>query len=482
MHKSINFLLGNEKRSLTDISPTTTVLEYLRNDECRMGTKEGCGEGDCGACTVVVGEPVDGKIQYRAINACIQFLPTIDGCQLLTVEDLQAPDGQLHPVQQAMVDCHGSQCGFCTPGFVMSLYSLYRQGGDVSRARINDTLAGNLCRCTGYGTIAAAASNMGKLEGPDHPHDYEADAISQLETMRDGGMLQLSFGDQKYFAPTSADELADLYQHHPQAIILSGGTDVGLWVTKLGRHLETIIYTGKVAELRKVEQIDGSIIVWAGATQGDLLPEIANHYPDFFELLRRFGSTQIRNTGTLCGNVANGSPIGDSPPALIALGATVTLRKGSERRELSIENFFLDYGKQDRTAGEFVEKVCIPIATPAKTFHAYKLSKRFDQDISAVCGAFQLELDGEKVKDIRIAYGGMAAIPKRASKVESKLIGNVWNEAAIRIAMESIAVDFQPISDMRASAEYRMQSAQNLLFKFYLETTNHASQTLRLVG
>jgi xanthine dehydrogenase small subunit len=250
----------------------------------------------------------------------------------------------------------------------------------------------------------------------------------------------------------------------------------------LGRHLETIIYTGKVAELRKVEQVDGSIIVWAGATQGDLLPEIAIHYPDFAELLRRFGSTQIRNAGTLCGNVANGSPIGDSPPALIALGASVTLRKGPERREMPIENFFLDYGKQDRAPGEFVEKVSIPVTTPTKTFHAYKLSKRFDQDISAICGAFQLELDGEKVKDIRIAYGGMAVIPKRASKVESKLIGNVWNEATIRIAMDSIAADFQPISDMRASAEYRTQSAQNLLLKFYLETTNHASQTLRLVG
>jgi xanthine dehydrogenase small subunit len=482
MHKSINFLLGNEKRSLTDISPTTTVLEYLRNDECRMGTKEGCGEGDCGACTVVVGEPVDGKIQYRAINACIQFLPTIDGCQLLTVEDLQAPDGQLHPVQQAMVDCHGSQCGFCTPGFVMSLYSLYRQGGDVSRARINDTLAGNLCRCTGYGTIAAAAGNMGKIDGPDHPHEYEADAISHLESMRNAGMLQLSFGTQNYYAPTSADELADTYLQNPQAIILSGGTDVGLWVTKLGRHLDTIIYTGKVSELRKVEQIDGNIIVWAGVTQGDLLPEIASHYPDFAELLRRFGSTQIRNSSTLCGNVANGSPIGDSPPALIALDARVTLRRGSERRELPVEDFFLDYGKQDRAAGEFVEKVTIPQAEPGKIFHAYKLSKRFDQDISAVCGAFRLELDGGRVTDLRIAFGGLAAIPKRASNVESILIGNVWTEATIRAAMDLMSADFQPVSDMRASEEYRMQSAKNLLLKFYLETTNHASQTLRLVG
>ena len=482
MRNAINLLLGNEIRSLTDISPTTTVLEYLRNNECRMGTKEGCGEGDCGACTVVVGECVDSKMQYRAINACIQFLPTIDGCQLLTVEDLESPDGQLHPVQQAMVDYHGSQCGFCTPGFVMSLYSLYRQEGQVTRARINDTLAGNLCRCTGYGAIAAAADSMGELDGPDFPRQYESKTIRQLEALPKGDMLQVTFGDQKYFAPTTTDELAELYQQHPEAVILSGGTDVGLWVTKLGRHLETIIYTGKVAALRKVEKVGDSLVVRAGATQGDLLPEMAKQYPDFAELLRRFGSTQIRNSGTLCGNVANGSPIGDAPPALIALGARMTLRMGSEQRELPVEDYFLDYGKQDRGPGEFIEKVAIPLATPEKVFNAYKLSKRFDQDISALCAAFCLELEGDKVKNIRIAYGGMAAIPKRAPKTESQLIGSVWNEASIRIAMDSIAADFQPISDMRASAGYRMQSAKNLLLKFCLETTKCSSESLRLAG
>lgn len=482
MRNAINFLLGNEQRSLTDISPTTTVLEYLRDHECRKGTKEGCGEGDCGACTVVVGEPFAGSMRYRAINACIQFLPTIDGCQLLTVEDLEMADGQLHPVQQAMVDCHGSQCGFCTPGFVMSLYSLYRQEGEVSRARINDTLAGNLCRCTGYGTIAAAAQNMCAVEGPDFPREYESYAVEQLEAMRAGGMLGISFGDQQYFAPTTADELAEVYQQQPDAVILAGGTDVGLWVTKQGRHLETLIYTGKVEDLKQVEQSGDEIVARAGTTQSDLLPVIAKHYPDFAELLRRFGSTQIRNAGTLCGNVANGSPIGDAPPALIALDARVTLRKGSQRRELPVEDFFLDYGKQDREPGEFVEKVSIPVTDSSQVFHAYKLSKRFDQDISAVCGAFRLKLDGQKVKDVRIAYGGMAAIPKRAAEVEAQLIGSNWNETTIRAAMDAMETDFQPISDMRASAGYRMQSAKNLLFKFYLQTTGHSAQELRLVG
>ena len=459
-----------------------TVLEYLRNHERRMGTKEGCGEGDCGACTVVVGEPVEGAMRYRAVNACIQFLPTLDGCQLLTVEDLSPPRGPLHPVQQAMVNCHGSQCGFCTPGFVMSLYSLYRQGGEIDRARINDTLAGNLCRCTGYGTIVAAAKTMNQLDGPDVPREHEADALARLEAMRDAAMLHLAVGDQQYFAPTTADDLVKVYTRHPNAVLLSGGTDVGLWVTKLGRYLTTVIYTGKVADLKWIEQTDNAIVVRAGATLQELLPVVANHYPDFAELLRRFGSTQIRNAGTLCGNVANGSPIGDSLPALIALDATVTLRKDSVRRELPINDFFVDYGKQDREPGEFVEKVTFPASGSSRIFRVYKLSKRFDQDISAVCGAFQLRLDGNVVRDIRIAYGGMAATPKRASKVESKIVGHPWNEKTVQAAMDSMPTDFQPVTDMRASADYRMRSAQNLLFKFLLETTSDSAKSLRLVG
>ncbi len=482
MRSSVDFLLGSETRNLTGVSPTTTVLEYLRNHERRMGTKEGCGEGDCGACTVVVGEPVKGRMHYRAINSCIQFLPTLDGCQLLTVENLSTSDGALHPVQQAMVQCHGSQCGFCTPGFVMSLYSLYRQKGEVSRARINDTLAGNLCRCTGYGTIAAAALRMGSLDGPDLPCANEAQDVARLKAMSGNGALRVAVDDQQYFAPTTADELAEVYQQNPDATILSGGTDVGLWVTKLGRRLKTIIYTGKIAELKKIEEKDDCIVVWAGATQQDLLPVAARHFPDFGELLRRFGSTQIRNTGTLCGNVANGSPIGDCSPALIALGASVTLRLGSRRRELPIENFFIDYGKQDRAPGEFIEKVTFPARDDSRVFGAYKLSKRFDQDISAVCGAFQLCLDGQTVKDIRIAYGGMATTPKRASAVESALTGRAWSESMVMAAMDAMPVDFQPLSDMRASADYRMQSAKNLLLKFFLETSGHPSETLRLVG
>jgi xanthine dehydrogenase small subunit len=478
---SINFLLGDEVRNISNPSPTMTVLDYLRRVEGLTGTKEGCGEGDCGACTVVLGEAVEGRMRYQAVNACIQFLPTLDGKQLLTVECLETEDGELHPVQRALVNCHASQCGFCTPGFAMSLFALKQSGDAFDRDTVNDAIAGNLCRCTGYGPIVEAAGAISTSNAGDSFGKKEAAILEQLTHLNDGTSLAVERDGQRFFAPMSGDDLARTFAQYPDAVILSGGTDVGLWVTKQGHRLDTIIFTGKARDLQRIDVENGEITVWAAATQTEVLPIAKQHYPDLAELLRRFGSTQIRNVGTLCGNIANGSPIGDMPPALIALSARVGLRHGDKRREMPLEDFFIDYGEQDRRPGEFVEKVIFPVADPARIFAAYKLSKRFDQDISAVCGAFNLQLRNGRVESIRIAYGGMAAIPKRAVAAEKAMIGKAWDEDTVNAAMEALGADFQPISDMRASAQYRLLSAKNLIRKLYLETENQGAP-LRLVG
>ena len=480
MRNSIRFLLGTEIRELRDVDPTLTVLNYLREHEGRCGTKEGCAEGDCGACTVALVERDGDEVTCRAVSSCIEFVPTLDGRQLLTVEDLSASGGRLHPAQAAMVEANASQCGFCTPGFVMSLYAMYRNGDEPERQRIDDTLAGNLCRCTGYGSIIEAARRMGDaaFEAPA----AESDAtLGRLAELAGGDSLALSGHGTRYFAPTSADELATLLLDHPDACLLAGGTDVGLWVTKRHRRLDPLVYLGKVAELREIEIVDDMIEIGAAVTYSDAMDLICEHYPDFGELLRRLGSVQIRNLGTIGGNVANGSPIGDALPALIAAGAELVLRKGEARRTLLLEDYFIDYGKQDRTPGEFVERIRLPVADPAVEFRAYKLSKRFDQDISAVCGAYALRSNGGAVADIRICYGGMATTPCRATHAEAALRGRAFTRTTVTDAMNALSEDYTPISDMRASADYRFTVARNLLFKFYLEASGEAD-SLRLAG
>ncbi len=476
MSNTIRFVLDGEIRELRGISPTVTVLQWLRESERRCGTKEGCAEGDCGACTVAIGERDGDTVRYRAVNSCIQFLPTLDGKELVTVESLKHK-GKLHPVQRAMVECHGSQCGFCTPGFVMSLFTLYHSGKRTDRETVDDVLAGNLCRCTGYRPIIEAAQKIRDLGAKDQFHARAATTAKQLESIERHDTLTFEADGQRYFAPANLEEFAASVAEYPDAVLLAGGTDVGLWVTKLRRRLDTVIYTGDVRELHRLAVGDEFIEIGGAVSHTDAYMALAADYPDFGEMLRRFASVQVRNAGTLGGNVANASPIGDTPPLLLALDARLLLRHGIATRGLAIDEFFLAYRKTALQPGEFVEAVRVPRPRPGLQFRAYKISKRFDQDISAVCAAFALGLEGGRVAHIRIGLGGMAAIPKHATHAEAVLQGHVWNEAAVRAAMRAMRDDFQPLTDMRASAEYRLKVAQNLLLKFFLETSKRPGAT-----
>ncbi|MFN0305368.1 MAG: xanthine dehydrogenase small subunit [Burkholderiales bacterium] len=501
---AVRFILDGEVHTARVTSPTRTLLQYLREDLARIGTKEGCAEGDCGACTVVIAERHDPGLRFRAVNACIQFLPTLDGKALFTVESLKdRQTGALHPVQQAMADGHGAQCGFCTPGFVMSLFALYKSDAAPDRTAINDALAGNLCRCTGYRPIVDAAIKMRELGNaiPENQRDVttapagaagsiatEASLRTQLEGLARRGTLRIKTAHGTFHAPRSVAALARLRHTYPETRILAGGTDVGLWVTKQLRDLGDLLYIGEVSALQKVVVRGGAIDIGAAVSLTDAFAAIERHIPAMRELMRRFASPPIRNAGTLVGNIANGSPIGDSMPALMALGAKLILASASappspptplpmvgegrvHRREVALEDFYLAYQKTALQSGELVERVVTPIPSATLKFATYKISKRFDQDISSVCAAFALEVVGGTVRVARVAFGGMAATPKRAARCEAALISYDWTEATCEAAAHALASDFSPLSDMRASASYRLRVAQNLLRKFFVEST-----------
>jgi len=456
----IVFLLNGEAVRVADAAPTTTLLDWLREARGLTGTKEGCNEGDCGACTVMITDE-DGA---RTLNACILFLPQVDGKAVRTVEGIAGPGGQFHPVQKAMITHHGSQCGFCTPGFIVAMATAHLNG----RTDHDDQLAGNLCRCTGYAPIVRAAEAAAAEPVPDWMHDGPGFVLPET---RSGGLAEGERGADgpppRWVAPETLDALAAWYAAHPDATLIGGATDVGLWVTKQFRDLVPVAFLNRVRELKRIDITDGEIRIGAGVTLTDLLEAMRPHHPDFAELIRRYGSVQVRNAATVGGNIANGSPIGDGPPALIALDAKLHLRHGDTRRSLPLEGFFLDYGRQDRKPGEFVEAVSFP--RQEDRLRCYKLSKRFDQDISAVCGCFSVRVQDGTVAEARIAFGGMAGIPKRASHVEAALMARPWTEETVRSVAGEWTRDFAPLSDMRASAEYRLGTARNMLLRYYLE-------------
>ena len=492
---AIRFVLDGEVRVVDGIAPTTTVLEYLREDLGRTGTKEGCAEGDCGACTVVLAELAGDRVRFRAVNSCIQFMPTLDGKELITVESLKGADGSLHPVQRALVDCHGSQCGFCTPGFVMSLFALYKTRRDPTRAEIGDALSGNLCRCTGYRPIVDAGVKMyehGDARPERHQHwmncsfssgtdreqtQSEREMIERLQSIRRRGTLVVRHGAASFHAPVELKALAALREEHPEARMLAGGTDVGLWVTKQHKDLPYVIYVGDVAALKEIRDTDAGLEIGAGASLTDAYESLVERHPELSELYRRFASPPIRNAGTLGGNIANGSPIGDSMPALMVMGASLVLRKGKKTRVVALDAFYLAYQKTALMPGEFVERIRVPHRAPATHLRTYKITKRFDQDISAVCGAYRIALDRGRVAEARIAYGGMAATPKRAASTERALEGREWTESSVHAAMAALDGDYVPLTDMRASSAYRKAVARNLLYKFWLETSGAKAPT-----
>ena len=443
----ISFRLNGAPVHLTGVAPTETLLDWLRDRRRLTGTKEGCNEGDCGACTVMVTGP-DGA---KALNACILFLPQLHGRAVRTVEGISGPNGELHPVQQAMIDHHGSQCGFCTPGFVVSMAVAHLNG----ETDYDTALAGNLCRCTGYAPIIRAAQAAAQDPVPSWMQD-DLDAVTPAPAL-----------------PETSDELAALLQTQPDTVLVAGATDVGLWVTKQLRDLKPVAFLHRCRDLQKFEEAGAGLRIGAGVTLDRLYHEMAHRHPSFAELIRRYGSAQVRGAATIGGNIANGSPIGDGPPALIALGAGLELRKGDTRRDIALEDFFIDYGQQDLAPGEFVEAITLP-AQPDR-LRCYKLSKRFDQDISAVCGCFNITVADGVVTRARIAFGGMAGIPKRAAHVEAAITGQPWTEATIAAAHDAWAQDFTPLTDMRASASYRLAAARNMLTRYFHEDQGKAT-------
>jgi len=474
-NSTVHFLFKNNVVTLENIDPNLTVLQYLREIQFNTGSKEGCASGDCGACTVVLAELDSdnaGQLHYKSINSCITFVGNLHGKQLITVEDLKEKT-KLHHAQQTIVDNHASQCGFCTPGFVMSSFALHKHNKTPTRAQVLEALAGNLCRCTGYRSIieAALTSSIGVDEDSFAKHYQQT--VATLIELQKLPAPSLSGNGHHFIAPKNIDELAYELAHEPKATLVAGGTDLALSVTQNLATIDKLVYIGNVEELTRIEETDTEIIIGSALPYSKFIETLHRYYPDLGDMIERIGSKQVRNNGTLGGNIGNASPIGDMPPALIALGASMTLHVNGVERTILVEDYFVDYKKTVLKPAEFIKSVQIPKPIAGQTLKLYKISKRFDDDISAVLAAIFIERKAESqdqnITNVRIAFGGMAAIPKRAPATEAVLLGNSLTKALVVQAQATLTTDFQPMSDVRASSEYRMRVAQNLIEKCYLE-------------
>ena len=459
----INFVHQNRIVEVKNPDPNETLLNYIRVKLKKTGTKEGCAEGGCGACTVVLGELKNNRINYRAINSCISFVPTLQGKQLILVEDLISKDNSLHPVQEAMVNYHGSQCGFCTPGFVMSLFSMFKKYPNFKDDLIKDSISGNLCRCTGYLPILKAAKSLKNKNKIDYFTENEEKIISLLKKISNKS-IAIYKKDKNYFAPRYVQELKKILKKNINSVFLSGGTDLSLMVTKERKDVNSIIYMNSIEELNFIKNNKKYIEIGATTPLIDIESYMKKYYPDFTKILKRYGSPQIRNVGTMAGNIATASPIGDCLPLLLSLNAQVVLDGLAKKKILFLDSFFVNYRKTKLKKGQFIHSVRIPLLE-GNTFKAYKISKRFDDDISSVCVAFNFKIVRKKIESVRIAYGGMAAVPKRAFSCERILLNSLFTEETINKAKKALEKDFNPISDMRASGRYRMEVAKNLLEK-----------------
>lgn len=480
----IRFLLNGADVAIEEVPADRTLLDYLRLERRLTGTKEGCAEGDCGACTVLVGRLQDGVLKYETVNACIRFLASLNGCHVVTIEHLRGEAGKLHPIQQAMVDFHGSQCGFCTPGFVMSLYALWMENPTPTETEVETAIQGNLCRCTGYQPIVAAAVAANEYGTPanDFLNTEREEITRRLTALDDGLRIVAGPEDNQAIVPANVDDFADVLLAHPDATIVAGATDVGLWVTKFMRPIGPAIFINHLDDLKTVRMSEATLEIGAGVTYTEAQGSIVEAFPHLEAYWDRIAGQQVRNMGTIGGNIANGSPIGDTPPVLIALGATITLRKGADRRSQPLEDFFIEYGKQDRAAGEFVESIVIPRPQAGQLDAAYKISKRRDEDISSVAAGFSVTVEDGVISDCRIAFGGMAGIPQRAAGAEAALKGQPWSEAAFAAAGKALEADFTPLTDWRASADYRTRVARNLLQRFFLSQDETTTEPVELLS
>jgi len=464
---TLKFVWENKIHSISNIDPNETILNYVRLNLKKTGTKEGCAEGGCGACTVVLGDLKNNKIDYQAINSCIAFVPSLEGKQLILVEDLVSKNGALHAVQEAMVNYHGSQCGFCTPGFVMSLFAMYKNFSSYNKENIQDSISGNLCRCTGYRPIVDAAKSLNNVNRLDQFDKNKKKIISLLKKINSENLI-IQNRNKKYFSPKNINELKKTIKDNPNSIFLSGGTDLSLNVTKGRKDINNIISLNLIKELKFIKERNGNIEVGAATSLIEFELFIKKYYPDFNAILKRYGSVQIRNVATIAGNIATASPIGDTLPLLLSLDAKVVLQKISKKTILPLNNFFVSYRKTKLKKGQFIHSIIIPIFKK-NIFKAYKISKRIDDDISSVCASFNLEINNKKIKNIKIAYGGMAPIPKRAINCEKTLINSSFSEESFEKAKKNLEKDFRPINDTRATKDYRMEVAKNLLMKCFIE-------------